>query len=72
MVDKTHFETVKGVSQLHVRLDNSLSLKLVTAKVIDDLLLAGNLNELNNFSSTILKRFWASRIIIDERITFNG
>lgn len=54
---KAHFERGKVVSQLFVRRDNSLSLKLVTAKFTTDLLLAGDVNELKTFPRRFQKGF---------------
>lgn len=57
---------------MYTKRDECLALNLVTAKVTDDLLVAGNVIKLKHFSAFISKRFWATKVIDDEKITFNG
>lgn len=59
----------QGVSQLYVESTPSF---LAMTKVTDDILLAGKLNEVKMFFTTLRKQSEIRKFVVDDFISFNG
>lgn len=60
------------MNQSYTKRDSSHSLLQITAKVTNNLLMAGNNESLKSFSSIICEKFEASKGKLYRKITFNG
>lgn len=65
-------KTITGVSQIFVKRKPNGSIQLLLAKITDDLLFAGTMQDMNEFVEKISARFKISKAIIDAPIDFNG
>jgi hypothetical protein len=51
------FTTIPGLSQMSIFRTTTGRIKLLLAKVVDDLLLAGSINSINKFPSNLSSQF---------------
>lgn len=72
LLSDANFERVFGVSQIFVKRSSDGGIVMLMAKVTDDLLMAGSVEDIKEFVELIGKRFPISKAIIDNRIKFNG
>ena len=72
LTEKAEFSRVNGVPQMFVHRRKNGDIKLLIAKVTDDLLIAGALEHIDTFNEAITKRFPISKVIRDGQIKFNG
>ena len=66
------FVTIPGFPPFFVLPSNGDKPALFIAKVVDDILIAGDIPEIERFSTAIAKRFKICRAIIDRPLIFNG
>lgn len=72
MVQSAVFGRLFGMSQIYVIRDEQIKGVIITVKVTDDILLAGSIPHLNQFSEQISTRYKVRKIIIDDVINFSG
>lgn len=72
LLNDMDMERVTGISQLFLRRRQDGSIAMIMAKVTDDLLFAGTIYDMKDFSRRIGQRFKVSKTIIDQPINFNG
>lgn len=72
MVSSGGFTRLFGVSQIYIKRDKNGMIIMIAAKVTDEILLACNISDLNDFAEDISKRYKVRKIIIDDTIQFNG
>lgn len=70
MLNEHNLQTVPGLPQLFYKQGDSKKPNLIIAKVVDDLLLAGDDNELAYFRESISKRFKVGRFVTDTSFVF--
>lgn len=72
MIQRASFGRVRGVPQMFIRRTKEGNISIIEAKVTDDPLIAGSVEDIKVFSKHISKRFPISKVIIDGAIKFNG
>lgn len=72
MLKKAKFERVTRLSQIFIRRDHHQRISMILAKVTADILMASSFENMNRFAESLRRRFGVSRIIIDNKIIFNG
>ena len=72
MLEHAGFERVFAISQLFVRRDECGDIQLKVAKETDDFLLGGTIAEMRLFMEMLQKRFVVGKIIIDDKLHFDG
>ena len=72
MLNVFKLERIFGVNQLFVRRGQGDKVILIVAKVIDDFIVAGPINEIQNFMHNLKKIFEVGKICIGENFMFNG
>ena len=65
-------ERIQGLNQLYVRRDNLGKIILIVAKVTDDFICGGSIEDTKAFISEMKKRFEVGKVIINEKFLFNG
>ena len=72
MLEHAGVERVFGLSQLFVKRDTKGKVILLIAKVTDDFLLGGSTENMRQFTAMLAKRFEVGKVIIDDKIHFDG
>lgn len=72
MLTEGGLQRVCGISQLFVKRDTHGSICLLVAKVTDDFLLGGSVGEMQLFVDNLQKRFIVGKIVINQKIHFDG
>lgn len=72
LVHTAGFTRLLGMSQMYIKRDADNRIVLVAVIVTNDILLAGNIELLNQFAEEISTRYKVRKIIIDDMINFNG
>lgn len=72
LIEEARFERVCGISQFFVKRNTEGKIIMILAKVTDDMLIAGSIEEIKNFITQVEKRFPISKSIINDDIKFNG
>lgn len=72
MLTQGGLQRVCGISQLFVKRDINGSLCLLVAKVTDDFLLGGSVEEMQIFVTELQKRFIVGKVVINQKIHFDG
>ena len=72
MLEQAGIERVFGLSQLFVKRDESGRVSLLIDKVTDDFLLADSPDGMKLFTAILEKRFDVGKVIIDDKIHFDG
>ena len=72
MLAQAEFEKVFGISQLFVKHNEHGDIQLIVAKVTDEFLLGGSLCEMCHFTEKLQKRFMVGKVIIDDKLHFDG
>ena len=72
MLNEGHVERVIGLLQLFVKRNQSGRIELLVAKVTDDFLLGGLVHEIKNFNLLLQARFVVGKVILDDKIYFDG
>lgn len=72
MYNQCQLERVDTISQLFIRRDSNGKIGFILAKVVDDLLIASNIGNINGFSRALHKRFEVGKFRIDSNLVFNG
>lgn len=72
MLTEAGLERILGLSQLFVRRSEDGSICLLIAKVTYDFLLDGTLEEMQKFIDELQKRFIAGKVVIDQKLHFDG
>lgn len=72
LLNDAGMQRVNGISQLYMRRDSKGQINLILAKVTDDILIAGNVDEIQQFIQLISQRFKISKSITNKPINFNG
>lgn len=70
--EKAKFYSMFGILLLFIRQDKVEKTPIIIAKVADDLLMLGQRKDKYMFFDEISGRFKASKVKIDDKITFNG
>ena len=65
------FECIPGLPQLFVLRNEKKEIKLLVAKVVDDHLVAGNMEDIFSFHAAFAKRFEIGRFVHSTPLTFN-
>jgi Reverse transcriptase (RNA-dependent DNA polymerase) len=66
------FTKIPGLSQMFILRTTTGRIKLLLAKVVDDLLLDGSINPMNKFHSDLSSRFKVGRFICNRPFTFKA
>lgn len=72
LTEKVDFKRVIGVPQMFVKRYDNGHISLILAKVTDDLLIAGERENIEEFNKSIAQRFPISKVILEGQIQFNG
>ena len=72
LTEKAYFTRIHGIPQMFVQRNEDGDIRLILAKVTDDLLIAGQMQHIEVFNKNIEKRFPISKTVIDGQIKFNG
>lgn len=72
MLNEAGLERVLGISQLFVKRDETGRIILLIAKVTDDFLLGGSVEEMKVFLDPLKQRFIVGKIVVDQKIHFDG
>lgn len=72
MIDVYGMRRVFGISQLYTVKDRHGTLSLIVAKVTDDFLIAGAIDDINNFANELGNRFEIGKFVLDRPFFFNG
>lgn len=65
-------DRVNGISQLFIKRRSDDTIKLILAKVTDDLLFTGDIDTMEEFVKEVSNRFKVSKAILNSPINFNG
>lgn len=63
---------IRGISQLFLKRNASGKIILLVAKVTDDFLIAGSLEQMKQFTDELQQRFVVGKVVINEPFIFNG
>lgn len=72
MLNEAGLERVFGLSQLFTKRKKDGSICLIIAKVTDDFLIGGTIEEIHKFINALSKRFIVGKTVIDKKIFFDG
>ena len=72
MFNEASLERVLGVSQLFVKRDKYGRVVLLVAKVTDDFLLGGSIDNMKAFLDNLKQRFIVGKIAVDQKMYFDG
>jgi len=72
LMETLKFERISGLSQIFIKRDDAGHIFLIVAKVIDDFLIAGNLESIKLFIAKAKKQFEIGTVVVDGKIKFNG
>lgn len=72
LVEKAKFTRVLCICQLYIRRNEMEMICRITAKIADDILTVGCIDDMQNMAGKISNRFKINRVIIEKKITFRG
>jgi len=72
LLDEMCFERISSLSQLFVKRDKNGQIITIVVKVIDDFLIGGSLQVIQEFVECMKKRFELGTVVVDSPINFNG
>ena len=72
MLTKGGLERIQGLNQLYVRRNDLGKITLIVAKVADDFICGGSIEESTAFICEMKKRFEVGKVIVNEKFLFNG
>lgn len=72
LLNEAGFERISGISQLFIMKTNKGHIKLIMAKIVDDLLIAGRRADIDAFIVVLQGKFPTRKVLIDQEAMFNG